>query len=75
MPERNWCVIETDNFGGDYPDQHALSWVDSKGRSFRAHLSQNEAELIAKVLNDSRVVGDDNAPRYFRAVLFEHELD
>lgn len=75
MPKLDWCVIDTDNFGGDYPDQHAIAWVDSKGKAFRAHLTQDEAEQIAKVLNDARVVGDPHARRYYRATLFEHELE
>jgi hypothetical protein len=70
----DWCVIETDNFAGDYPDEKALAWADSKGNTHRCQFTQNEAEMIEKVLNDSRVVGDPHAKRYHRGTLFEHEL-
>ena len=50
----NWGVIDTDNFGGDYPNE---KWI------IQAWLSERGAQEIADVLNKE---SGENSPRYYK---------
>ncbi len=50
-------IVETDNFGSDYPDEKFVSLP---------LLRKDDAEAIAKVINDK--LGGDRAPRYWLIV-------
>lgn len=54
---RIYGVVDTDNFGGDYPDEHFI---------VECVLKKSTAETIAKLLVDD--IGGDDAPRYFKVV-------
>lgn len=62
MPNR-WKVIETDNFGGDYPNESFVSPTPS--------LSEEEAKILAVLLNSFT---GPNHPRFYRAVNSEYKL-
>lgn len=63
MPQLTHNVVDTDNFGGDYPHDYALAWIDAKGRCHRAEFTEQEARAIAAVLQASR--GGEHARRYY----------
>lgn len=55
-------IVNTDNFGGDYPNE---SFVGPE------YITQEEAEAEAEELNYK---GDEHAPRYFKVVELPYEL-
>jgi hypothetical protein len=56
-------IIETDNFGGDYPDEKFLNLPP---------LSERHAQHIAHAINE--VLCPYNAPRYWRVVPDDYKL-
>lgn len=47
-----FVLVETDNFGGDYPDEKFLSTTDSKGKSVPLLFTNIEkAHYLATTLN------------------------
>ena len=57
-------IVETDNRGGDYPDEKFVSLP---------LLSKKDADDIAKAINDCLCV-DDHADRYWQVVESGYEL-
>lgn len=58
-------IVETDNFGGDYPDEHVLSFVDSEGNaSDMLFVRAVEAESICAKLNEYK--SGTHRPRYYQ---------
>lgn len=58
-----FIVVETDNFGGDYPAERALATMDWKGESKPLLLWPDEAKRVADALN----VGEGGeAARYWQ---------
>lgn len=57
----DYAVVDTDNFGGDYPDE---KWVF-------CHCTLHEAEDFADALNDTE---DMYSPRYFKVVDLPYTL-
>lgn len=56
-------IVETDNFGGDYPDERfVLDLLDKK-----------DAEAIAEVIN-SCLCTDDSSSRYYKVVEHPYTL-
>ena len=55
-------IVETDNFGGDYPDESFLPIPD---------LPKDKCEAIAKLLNDSQLM---NSQRYWKVVEPDYKL-
>lgn len=53
-------VVNTDNFGGDYPDE---KWVDANNNRHSPVYTKEEAELIAARLNSDV---DNYSSRYFK---------
>jgi hypothetical protein len=51
-------VFNTDNFGGDYPDEYALASVDAKGRATMKAFTEKQAERVAALLNEFDGNGD-----------------
>jgi hypothetical protein len=55
-------IVDTDNFGGDYPDEKFVLWP----------MSEPAAKDIAQVLNT--YFSSDTAPRYFKVVDNDYQL-
>lgn len=51
-----FAIVNTDNFGGDYPDEKFLL----------QNLSEKQAERIAAVINQE--LSGDHAPRFWKVV-------
>ena len=65
-------VVSTDNYGGDYPDEKFLCWVDSNGKSTHVQFyTKDTADLIAKQLQD---IYGPTAPRFFKVVENDYVL-
>ena len=60
--KHNFGVVDTDNFGGDYPDE---KWI------VHAWLKEETANAIAKLLNDE--IGE-HAYRYYKVVAAGYKL-
>jgi len=56
-------IVNTDNFGGDYPDEKFVTEIPL--------LSREAAQKICDILNDSV---EDNHPRYWAAVENDYKL-
>jgi hypothetical protein len=56
-------LVETDNFGGDYPDEKFLNLP---------YMTQDAANRIAAEIN--RQLSGPNSRRYWRAVADDYEL-
>ena len=54
-------IVDTDNFGGDYPDEKFLLWV----------MPKEDAERIAEILNNR---SGDNSARYYKVVENDYKL-
>ena len=54
-------IVDTDNFGGDYPDERFLLW----------EMPKEDAEAICKILNRRM---DVNAPRFYKVVENDYVL-
>jgi hypothetical protein len=55
-------IVDTDNFGGDYPNEKFVLWP----------LPWENAQRIADILNDSS--SGPSAPRYFKVVNDNYKL-
>lgn len=67
LERKNYYVVDTDNFGGDYPDEKFLSFMDEHGVARRVNFHKKEhAEEVAKVLNS--IVPDEYKTRYNKVV-------
>lgn len=63
-------LVNTDNFGGDYPDESFLSLTDSDGKSNpMVFTSIQEAENIAKAINSQAAFN-----RYYKVVQQGYKL-
>lgn len=62
-PAPRYKIVETDNFGGDYPDE---SFLKLPG------LSKHEADMIAATINEA--CGGENKPRYWKVVREGYKL-
>ena len=59
-------IIETDNFNGDYPNEHFVSFIDHEGKCRPLVFDKKEdAQVIAKAFNQIKYGG---ANRYFMEV-------
>lgn len=64
-------IIDTDNFGGDYPDEKFLSLTDSKGVSRPLYLDPLDAQQVCQALNGR---WGEFASRYYRIVDNDYTL-
>lgn len=55
-------IVDTDNFGGDYPNERFLLWP----------MPEEAAEKIASILND---YAGENAPRFYKVVPNDYVLE
>lgn len=58
-------IIETDNFGGDYPDEKFLNLPP---------MTTQHATVVAKAINNGFAGKDPNCRRYWRVVGNDYEL-
>ena len=56
-------IIETDNFGGDYPDEKFVEPLP--------HLTSEQAQLIADTINSAT---SEHHPRFWRVVPNDYKL-
>lgn len=63
MNKYNYGVVDTDNFGGDYPDE---KWI------VNCWLSKETAEKIADLLNAE--LGGSDTLRYYKVVELGYKL-
>lgn len=63
MAFRNCRIVETDNFGGDYPNEKFLDLP---------LMTQDQANKVAAAINDA--CSGDTAPRYWKVVFATYEL-
>jgi hypothetical protein len=59
--ENNMRIVDTDNFGGDYPDEEFLLWPMKKA----------DAQAIVDILNKC---GGNHSLRYYKVVPYDYEL-
>ncbi len=64
-------IIETDNFGGDYPAEHFLGCLSDEDGNFVQRFNAEQAEAVVNVLN---YLEGQNAPRYWRVVEDDYKL-
>lgn len=59
-------VLETDNFGGDHPNEHFISMTDHEGKSHTLVFNcKEDAQVIANAFNQIKYKGSN---RFFMAV-------
>ena len=57
-------VLETDNYNGDYPDEHFIGFIDHNGNSHPLVFDKKEdAQVIAKAFNQIKYNGNS---RFFQ---------
>jgi hypothetical protein len=56
-------IVETDNFGGDYPDEKFVNLPVT---------TEAKAQVVAKAINS--IFGGDDAPRYWKVVPTDYKL-
>jgi hypothetical protein len=56
-------IVNTDNFGGDYPDESFLNLPS---------LTKEQCEKIAKAINDA--LGGEHSLRYYKVVDNDYKL-
>jgi len=57
-------IVETDNFGGDYPDEKFVNLP---------RVNINEAESLCSLINEI-FCADDHAPRFWKMVEDDYKL-
>jgi len=67
-----FIIVDTDNFGGDYPDENCLTWTNADGRTTRAAFRKDKAEAVAKLFNDQ--FGGSRSPRFFEVRPSDYKL-
>lgn len=71
--QKIYCVVETDNFGGDYPDESFVAWIDSKGMHNPYHFDKKDvAEGVATAFN--AIDSSKNSSRYYKVVEKNYKL-
>lgn len=70
----SWRIVDTDNFGGDYPNEKFLAWVDAKGSGLAQapirFFSEDAAKEIVEILNR----GSSHSTRYRKVVPVDYKL-
>lgn len=67
-----YCVVETDNYGGDYPDESFITYTDEKGKTriFTFDI-KDKAQSIATAFNN---LTPENSSRFFKVVEKNYKL-
>ena len=66
-----FIIVETDNFGGDYPDEAYLSYTDSEGKTKPLLFRREDARRIADAMNADMTVC---SRRYWKVAPHEYKL-
>ena len=66
-----FIVVDTDNFGGDHPNEKYLSITDSEGNTRPRLFRKEEAEKVAEVINS---LSSKNAPRWYKVEPASYQL-
>lgn len=61
----NWAIVETDNFGGDYPNEKFVQNLPPLTKMYKA-------QEIADAIN--KAVEDTNYPRFWKVVILPYKL-
>lgn len=67
-------IVDSDSFGGDYPDEAFLGAQNKDGKFWVMQFRKDEAERIATALNDQFKAWDGKQPRYWRVVPEDYQL-
>ena len=66
-----FIVVDTDNFGGDYPNEKYLSITDSEGNTRPRLFRKEEAEKVVEAINRKK---KKNAPRWYKVEPASYQL-
>ncbi len=68
-------IVNTDNFGGDYPNESVVSLRDADGRTYILYVIEKAAQSVADALNGVQG-GTDAYPalRYYKVVPNDYVL-
>ena len=66
-----FIVVDTDNFGGDYPNEKYLSITDSEGNTRPRLFRREEAEKVVEAINS---LAPKNAPRWYKVEPASYQL-
>ena len=69
MPMHEFKVIETDNWGSDYPDEKELCWVNADGRVLRIAMTREEAQKVSSLMCE---IFHGNSLQHPRHIMPEH---
>ena len=64
-------VIETDNYNGDYPDEHFIGFIDHEGKCRPLVFDKEDAQVIATAFNN---LTPENSSRFFKVVEKNYKL-
>lgn len=65
-------VLETDNYNGDYPNEHFVSMIDHEGKSHPLSFDcKEDAQVIANAFNQ---IGYKGSNRFFKEVEKNYKL-
>lgn len=64
-------IVDTDNFGSDYPNEKFLAKVDSTGKTISIVMSKERAEKVVEALNAGV---SEMSSRYWKVVADDYEL-
>ena len=66
-----FIVVDTDNFGGDYPNEKYLSITDSEGNTRPRLFRKEEAEKVVEAINS---LTPKNTPRWYKVEPASYQL-
>lgn len=67
-----YCVVEGDNYNGDYPNENFIGFIDHEGNSNPLVFNKKEdAQVIANAFNQINYTGSD---RYYLVVEKNYKL-
>ncbi len=70
--QKIYRILETDNYGSDYPNEYFISFIDSEGNSYPLEFNcKEEAQVIANAFNQIRYNGNN---RFFKEVEKNYKL-
>lgn len=70
----SYLIVDTDNFGGDYPDEKFLCIQDEKGTTYlKMFHCREDAELVANALN-APARQNPTYPRFYKVVKHPYTL-
>lgn len=71
--DKIYCIVDTDNFNSDYPNESFLGWIDSKNMFYTYYFyTKEKAESVANTLN--QLDPNTNSPRFYKVVEKNYKL-